>query len=366
MESKEQAPASGSSIVNVAALAKVSTATVSRVLSGRRTKDDDIARRVRKAAEALNYSADYAASTLRSSSTNTLALVSTSPSNPFIARMLVALEAAASENGKELLVGLGDTSERQRIRIDALLSRKPDGLIVMPSTQDDMSAVLEKYASTTPTVQISGKFTSFHVNWVGVDNNAAMELALAHLTEHNAQYIAFFSASVNSSEAAEQFITFQTSASRLNLPAQPQWTTFGDCTVRRGYADALRIFSASDASHSSASPMARPDAVICASDDIALGVCMALDTLGLRVPEDVQIIGSGDTAPRDEALPSLTTTRPHYERIAKETLRLLEANSRVTHWLPAHTAFPPRLIARESTSELWWDSSAMVTPDKDL
>ena len=69
------ATSTNSSITNVAALANVSIATVSRVLSGKRTKDDDIARRVRAAAAHLNYSVNYAASALRSTVTNTIGLV---------------------------------------------------------------------------------------------------------------------------------------------------------------------------------------------------------------------------------------------------------------------------------------------------
>ena len=69
------ATSANSSITNVAALANVSIATVSRVLSGKRTKDDDIARRVRAAAAHLNYSVNYAASALRSTVTNTIGLV---------------------------------------------------------------------------------------------------------------------------------------------------------------------------------------------------------------------------------------------------------------------------------------------------
>ena len=77
---------STSSITDVAALARVSEATVSRVLSGRRTKDDNIAKRVRDAAEQLNYQANSAASALRSDTTNTIGLIMPGPTDPLAAR----------------------------------------------------------------------------------------------------------------------------------------------------------------------------------------------------------------------------------------------------------------------------------------
>ena len=83
---------SGSSITNVAATAGVSIATVSRVLSGKRGKDDDIARRVREAAKQLGYSVNYAASALRSDVTKTIGLVIPSATEPFSAQLLDEIE----------------------------------------------------------------------------------------------------------------------------------------------------------------------------------------------------------------------------------------------------------------------------------
>ena len=99
---------STSSITDVAALARVSKATVSRVLSGRRTKDDNIAKRVRDAAEQLNYQANSAASALRSDTTNTIGLIMPGPTDPLAARLLAELEPEVNRSGRQLLLGLGD------------------------------------------------------------------------------------------------------------------------------------------------------------------------------------------------------------------------------------------------------------------
>ena len=93
---------STSSITDVAALARVSKATVSRVLSGRRTKDDNIAKRVRDAAEQLNYQANSAASALRSDTTNTIGLIMPGPTDPLAARLLAELEPEVNRSGRQL------------------------------------------------------------------------------------------------------------------------------------------------------------------------------------------------------------------------------------------------------------------------
>ena len=108
---------SGSSITNVAATAGVSIATVSRVLSGKRGKDDDIARRVREAAKQLGYSVNYAASALRSDVTKTIGLVIPSATEPFAAQLLDEIEPTIDTESQQLLLGIGATQEAQAERI---------------------------------------------------------------------------------------------------------------------------------------------------------------------------------------------------------------------------------------------------------
>ncbi|MCI1832930.1 MAG: LacI family transcriptional regulator [Bifidobacterium sp.] len=353
MENTTADNTANSSITDVAALANVSTATVSRVLTGRRTKDDDIARRVRKAANQLNYSVNYAASALRSDVTNTLGIVMPDPLTPLSSHLLSRFEAAANDAGKQLLVALGADESTQRSRIDTLVSRKADGIVALPCTGADLSPTLEDYVRSVPIVQVSGHCSSFHVNWVGIDETASMQMAMDHLADYNSTAIAFLSAAVDSSAAAELFITFQSSANLLNLLTEPEWTTFGDCSAKRGYDDTMRLFT-SRGTH--------PNGLICATDAIALGALMALHTLGIGVPDDVLVIGSGDSPESAISSPTLTSTRAPVELIVSETMRLLGNEHGSQHWLPAHIAFPPRLVQRESTTATRIGSSDMAAP----
>ena len=130
MTANEPAESSSSaSIVNVAAIANVSTATVSRVLSGKRTKDDDIARRVRAAAHSLNYSVNFAASALRSTVTRTIGLIVPSVQDPFSARLIDTLEPLVNRSGRQLALSVGRTPEVQKERIVLMAARHVDGLM---------------------------------------------------------------------------------------------------------------------------------------------------------------------------------------------------------------------------------------------
>ena len=272
-----------SSITNVAAMAHVSIATVSRVLSGKRTKDDDIARRVRAAAEELNYSVNYAASSLRGAATNTIGLVIPSATDHFSAGLLDELEPVIDMERQQLLLGIGNEQHTQDERIESLVARKVDGIIIVPAAGVDLAHTLDRTTMTTPIVQVGGRQRSFRTSMVGIDENAAMESIVAHLAEQGVRSAAYLAGKEVSFESAEMFAMFHTQMRTHRLVTDTSWNRFGDSTVERGYQCVWRMFADSDARP--------PEAVICADDMIALGAMIALQTLGIRVPDDVRVVG---------------------------------------------------------------------------
>ncbi len=350
-------PVSNASITDVAAMAGVSTATVSRVINGQRTQDDSIARRVLKAADALHYSANNAASTLRSNVTHLLGLVLPDPHQALAAGLLAELEPAVEATGRQLLVGIGPDAQTQHDRIAAMAARKVDGLVIVPPVNAQPDHELEALAKLLPIVQISGTVISSRINWIGVDQSAAVQITLDHLSAHNASAVAFFGDNVDSDDAAERYTTFQTSMSMRNMDSEPAWSTFGPNTVKRGYDDAMALFAA---------PGRRPDSIICSSDVVAAGALLALHELTVQVPEEVCVIGAGDTSTTQAVHPTLSSLRPPIASMAKEALRLICKGPAGKRWLPSHTAFPPQLIERESTATPRFGSSDMEVPDADL
>lgn len=350
------------SITHVAALAKVSIATVSRVLSGRRAKDDDIAKRVRKAAEQLNYSVNYAASALRSDTTNTIGVVisGNNEDSSFSINMLTALDEAAHEIDKILLATTLNDTESQETSIEKLIDHNIDSLIVVPTAKIDVTSTLEKYVTNLPIVQIGGTATSFHINWVGMDQESMMEAALIHLSHHDAHNIAYFSGNVDCAQNANLFANFQTAASRLSLLSEPNWTTFGEPTYQRGFQDTIQLFS-----NSAKKQIRKPDAIICVNDAVAMGAILALQQLSLQIPQDVRVIGYGDSEQAVMSEPKLSSIRPPYQQIAREAIRLTTINKKEQHWLPAHMEFKPEIMRRESTNSPRIGTSDMSLPWRD-
>ena len=326
-----------SSITNVAAMAHVSIATVSRVLSGKRTKDDDIARRVRAAAEELNYSVNYAASSLRGAATTTIGLVIPSATDHFSAGLLDELEPVIDMERQQLLLGIGNEQHTQDERIESLVARKVDGIIIVPAAGVDLAHTLDRTTMTTPIVQVGGRQRSFRTSMVGIDENAAMESIVAHLAEQGVRSAAYLAGKEVSFESAEMFAMFHTQMRTHRLVTDTSWNRFGDSTVERGYQCVWRMFADSDARP--------PEAVICADDMIALGAMIALQTLGIRVPDDVRVVGYDDSPLALTTMPTLTSVRPPFLQIVTEALRLIGQGPDQA----AHISLLPQLIVRGST-----------------
>jgi LacI family transcriptional regulator len=353
MRPDSKTPVPNASITEVAALAGVSIATVSRVLTGQRNKNDGIDRRVRKAAAQLQYSPNIAASALRSNILHTLGIIVSDPSDPFTSRFLTALEASANTIGKQLLIGIGKERETQINRIKSMIVRRVDGIIIIPVSGLRIDPDLESAYRSLPMVQISNPLISDHIDWVGIDESESMQIALDHLSAHNARSIAFLSDIIDSDASADRYMTFQTSMNLRNLITEPSWTTFADGTIQRGYDDTLTIFDARNP---------RPDAILCENDEVAVGAVLALHTLGLQVPDDICVIGRGDTHMAQSVSPALSSLRPPIQDIVNESLRLVSRESVNAYRMPAHIEFPLQLIERESTATPRFGSSDMALP----
>lgn len=340
------------SIANVAAMAGVSTATVSRVLSGHRRKDDEISKRVREAADKLNYSANFAASVLRSEKTRTLGLIISGTDDGFSGAFLDLLSRRLSEQNRYLVVVSDTDKETREEAIRYLAARQVEGIILIPSIDDDTTGISDNLKTDLPMVQVGGQPLSYHINWVGMDQAATMRLVITHLAEQNAHAVAFLSRPLNTSSSTELFSTFYTLTNTLRMTPEPDWVQFGECTMSRGY-DATMTMLTRGRNH--------PDAIICADDSLALGALMACQELGIQIPDQVQVAGFIDSPACQICKPTLTSVTIPIEGMVQETLHLIDTDHGQT-LLPAHVALPPELKCRESTWSPRTGSSDMTSP----
>lgn len=291
--------------IDIAHLAGVSQATVSRALCGSPLVNEETRRRVQAAAEQLNYKLDKNASNLRRMHTGTLALLffedptaDESHINPFFLSMLGSITRACALQGYDLLISFQQLSDDWHA--DFADSKKADGLILLG--YGDYLAYRDKLE------KLVAQGTCF-VRWgavlpdqpgvsFGSDNVCGGRVVAEHLLERGCRRIAFLGdASSHYPEFFGRYRGYVDALTAAGVEVDPALQENAESTEHSGY-EAMRRLIMQEVGF---------DAVFAASDLIAIGAMRALSDHGLRVPQDVALAGFDDIATASFVNPPLTT-----------------------------------------------------------
>jgi LacI family transcriptional regulator len=327
-------------IREVAARVGVSTATVSRALSGAKRVSPALVEQVRQAAEELGYSANGIASALRRSRTDTVGMVVPSITNPFFTSLVEGVEHALQDSGRQLFLCSSRSDpalEAQRLR--SLVARQVDGIVISPVHGTESTDAVLWAAGELPLVQVDRYVTGVESDWVGVDDDAALRLVLEHLAERDVRTAAFVSSQLTSSSTELRVTGFQEHSTRLGIGLAPGGMLLGEYSIEWGREAMQRLLAGPSL----------PDAVVCADDLIALGVLQTCAAGGVRVPDDLLVTGFDDIPFAALSDPPLTTARQPQVEIAAEAVRLLADAERPGERLLTRLALQPSLVVRAST-----------------
>jgi LacI family transcriptional regulator len=327
---------------DVAERAGVSTATVSRALTGSRRVSGDLLASVLGAARELDYQTNRLAASLRRRQTNSLGLVVPEIGNPFFPALVEAVERELDRSDRQLLLcesRLDSTTECRQL--NALLQQQVDGLLVSPCDALKSREAVVATAAKIPLVQLDREVEGSNLDWVGIDDHAGMAAVVHHLAECGGRSVVFVSEEPANSSARRRLKGFLDSAFECEM--QVLGVLLGTFSLAWGIEAANRIVSSR--------PL--PDAVVCGNDLIAIGMLRELALLDVHVPEQLMVTGFDDTFLAQCCLPSLTTVRQPHDEIAAKALELLAAKDAVSksRRKAQRVAVIPSLIIRESTTE---------------
>lgn len=324
---------------DVARASGCSVATVSRVLAGTRPVGPETARRVREAAEALGYRPNQAARALRSRSTGTVGLVLPQITNPFYPALVRELTHALHAEGRAvLLADCDDDPTAEAEYIDDLLSRRVDALLVIPADERRSRDAVAAAAARVPLVLMDRGCGPGIADSVGVDNAAGMALVLGHLAATGRRRVCYLGADGTASAAAERRAAYAAGAAVLD-PGAPGRIALGGFSVEWGRAAVDLVWDA------------RPDALVCANDLIAVGALQRLQQLGADVPGEVAVTGFDDIPMAALAAPGITTVRQPVAELAAEATQLLGRRLAGRGEGPQRAIrLAPELVVRESSA----------------
>lgn len=317
----------------------VSVVTVSKVLRNHSDISSATRERVLQRMKELNYRPNLAARTLVTGRTFMIGLVVPDLVHPFFAEIARTLSRKIREKGYSLVIASSeDEPELERHEIDVLMARQIDAL-VLASTQTSM----ENLEHRIPLVLIDRKVAGLNAHFVGVDDRLVGYLATRHLIENGYRRIAH----IKGPELSPGILRFEGYRKALKEAGRP----IADVHVVRGEGkDADGEDSGFQAMQKLLTVNPRPDAVFAFNDPAAIGALKALKAAGLRVPEDVAMIGAGNFRHADLFRVPLSTVDQCNiaigEQAAKLALNLIESKSSTA---PRSILLEPSLVIREST-----------------
>ncbi|WP_071392736.1 LacI family DNA-binding transcriptional regulator [Bacillus tuaregi] len=299
-------------IADVAKLANVSTATVSRVLSNTGKVKKETTEKVLEAIKQLNYQPNMLARQLRTLETKTILVVVPDISNPFFSKVLRGIEVVADENGYQVL--LGDTinkPEHEIAFLDILRQRKADGMILLTARSDRKS--LEQLTKEYPIVLACEYIEGAAIPTVSIDNISSARKITEHLIQLQHERIATITGPLHVVLGRDRLKGFQQAMIQYGLPLDQCLIQEGDFTLESGFNQMLKLLALEN----------QPTAVFAANDEMAMGAIRAIKSKGLKVPHDIAVVGFDDIKFASIFEPALTTiAQPTFE-IGEKAIELL-------------------------------------------
>lgn len=287
-------------IQDVARLAEVSTATVSRVLATPERVSAEARARVMDAIAKTGYVPNPAARTLRSQKTYMVLVVLPDLANTFFSKILRGIEETLFEAGYGMIISDLDGSPEKEAHFAAFTAAgRVDGAILLNGHLIGQSRDGEGAAARIgiPLVALCEAIPGADIPQIEIDNRAAAAHMVQHLAAQGHRRIAYVSGPAGNILERERFQGFKDGLEKIGLPFDPELVIPGDFTIESGMAAGQDLMARA----------MRPTAVFCTSDEMAIGLMRTLLSAGLRVPEDVSVAGFDDIEFAAVAEPALTT-----------------------------------------------------------
>jgi DNA-binding LacI/PurR family transcriptional regulator len=328
---------------DVARHAGVSQATVSIVLNATETAirvSSATRSRVLASAESLGYVPNHAAQSLRRQRTRIITFINPSPDNPYFAEVVAGAQATAEKAGYSISIAAIPTREAAIQSLAHLNAGTSDGVIVGSRDPRVLAALSTGIRRGLAVVALQVDADDLAVPVVRTDRAAGGYLATRHLVDLGHRRIGhLMDAAAYASRPIERTAGYRRALAEAGIAPDPNWVVQGANTVAGGDASMRALLQRG-------APM--PTAVFAFNDLMAIGALHALRTSGLRVPDDVAVVGFDGIELGAFTTPELTTVEQPRAEVGKRAVELVFESLDASASRPAHVTLPVRLVVRES------------------
>ncbi len=327
----------------------VSRSTVSRVINNQPYVGERTRQRVLKVIEQEQFQPDPAARALVTGRTEIIGVAIPQTTNVFFGdnsyfpMLLQGIAETTIKRDYAMLLWLGHShEERTGFSERVSKNRQPDGLIIASVTENDpLFSRLITMKRTFVMVETPPRYDDI-VNYVTIDNVRASEQAVEHLASLGYRRIATITGQLDIRDGTDRLKGFKSGMEKVGLPLDPNLIYPGQFSRDFGYSGMKYLLA-----H-------KPDAVVCGGDTIAIGAIEAIQEAGLRVPDDIAIVGFDDLDVAIQSNPPLTTIRHSVQRVGEVAAQLLIDLIEGKVQAPHHIVLPTELVVRQSS-----DSNAL-------
>lgn len=328
-------------ITDVAEAAGVSTATVSRVLNGSTSVSPELVDRVRQAALATRYIRNPNGRALRRQRSDMWAVVVSDLQNPFFTSLVAAVERVAAGAGYSvMLCNTDEQLDRENTYLDAAIAQRMAGVVVSVTSEGE-SDLARLVRSQVPTVVVDRRVHDFTGDSILLDNVRAGRLAAEHLLELGHRDVLCLAGPSGVSTTEDRLQGVREAFADAGITFDPSRMMRTDLRA----ADAEEIVAAALTSGP------RPDAIFALNGPLTTGAYRAVQTSGLRIPDEISLLGFDDDRWTRMVTPAVTLIAQPVDEMGIRAAERIVARAADPQIEPVHVLLPPRLEVRGSTAQ---------------
>ncbi|ELU9849418.1 substrate-binding domain-containing protein [Vibrio cholerae] len=328
---------------DIARLAGVSTSTVSHVINKSRFVSDEIAERVNNAAQQLNYAPSALARSLKMNRTKTIGMLVTTSTNPFFGEVVKGVERSCYHQGYNLILcNTEGDNQRMKASINTLLQKRVDGLLLMCSTlEGERLDVFDRYPDIPIVVMDWGPIL-FASDKIQDNSLQGGYMAAKHLIECGHKEIGCITGPLIRHQAQMRYEGYKRALAEAGIAINPDWIVESDFECEGGYQAFEKLYQRGKL----------PSALFISNDMMAMGVIQAASQRGLRVPDDLSLIGYDDVHIAKFMTPALTTIHQPKYRLGKAAVDTLLYRLENPDTTAQVVQLEPTLVVRSSVCSL--------------
>ena len=312
--SQRTSKTSGSvTILDVARHAGVSPMTASRVINGNSRVGAELRERVQASVQALDYRPNLAGRSLRTRGSARIGVLYSNPSAAYLNQLMLGMLEQSSLSGAQVLVEKCAGIQSQRAAVQRLVEAGVDGVIVPPPLCDSPQTIAELDQRGIPVVAVATATPLPQVASVRIDDYAGAQAMTSHLLELGHTRIGFIQGDPKHTPAQLRRQAFLDTMAAAGVGVADECMAVGMFTYRSGLAAARQLLALEP----------RPTAIFCSNDDMAAAAMAMAHGMGLRIPDELSIVGFDDTPMATTLWPELTTIRQPVTAMGKAAVTLM-------------------------------------------